>query len=225
MSSWPFFLIFFCFYGFTLRSVITTNCISSTSSSVSLSLQEVDREKRYGKILHQYYAEFYDKTNFIVAEPEQDFHLRIFSKAIKHAAGPVSDFTEVILNPKINLEIHCFLLGFFTRVFKKENGHATYSQFLQFYTATLYEKRSEIFQVSPQTIQTFVFPLLKDLVGTGNFLNYSMLFPVLRCHFNAEIALELFKIHMRQYFERESAESFLEHEVFKHGLDLLNLYS
>ena len=220
-------LLLLCFYP----SVFGSSTPSNSSPNSSLTYLNEDRMEKYGLLIRQHLDEYYFKTGLTFSKFEEDFHAKIFCKALKFASGHSSDFNEVIFDPKISLKVHCFLLEFFVKVFEHEiiESFATYSPFLTFYTTTLAAQLYEIFNVPPQTIQKFVFPMLKSLVNTGNFLNYSMLFPILRNHFTEDLTSQFYKIHTRQYFLRggikEEFENALELEVFKNGIEFLGLYS
>ena len=169
----------------------------------------------YKTLFSCYMAEFnlFENVDF-------DSSSKIFTQVMNLLLGRAANLKEIIFDPQISLKVHCLLLDFFMKNFDA----ADHSSLLKDYTAALY-RRTDLFNfASPEVIHKFVFPTLRSLINTGNFLNYSMLFPVLMNHFTEELGAGFYQIHIRQYFMKKGRESALEFEVFKFGLEFLSLY-
>ena len=222
-----FILPFLCqvFGSMTTSPSISSITSSTSDSSASAGGSNDDRVERYITILRYHIDDFTFKSNYAIPQSDKKLHEQIFTQALNFVLGRPHNFNQVISDPKVSLKTHCLLLEFFVKILELESiGEATkYSPFLKHYTIGL-SVRPELFNVPPNVIQNFVFPALKALVRTGNFLNYSMLFPVLNDHFTDLWESNFFKAHIRQYFVKDAPETALEFEIFKLGLEFLNIY-
>ena len=203
-------------FGSLTPSLSASTSYESCDSLASLNnLNNQDQVQVYKTLFSCYMTEFdlFENVDF-------DSSSKIFTQVMNLLLGRAANLNEIIFDPQISLKVHCLLLDFFMKHFDA----ADHSSLLKDYTAALY-KRTDLFKIaSPEVIHKFVFPTLRSLVNTGNFFNYSMLFPVLMNHFTEDLGAGFYQIHIRQYFLKKGRESALEFEVFKFGLEFLSLY-
>lgn len=195
------------------ESCVSLVSLNNLNSPNNPNIQE--QEQVYKTILSCHMTEFNLTENV-----DFDSNSKIFTQVMNLLLGRAANLNEIIFDQQISLKVHCLLLDFFVKHFDA----ADHSSLLKNYTVALSQRTDLFYFASPEVIHKFVFPTLRSLVNTGNFLNYSMLFPLLMNHFTEEVGSGFYQIHIRQYFMKNGSENALEFEVFKFGLEFLGLY-
>ena len=200
---------------------IFTSRNSSNDFLISVNREQDDRIAKCKEIFKGHFESYTLRTRFSIPEYMEEFYAKIFTKAVRYASKLTTSFAEVILDSKVGVPFHCFLLEYFLKVLKFNQG---YSQFIRFYSEAIALNHSASLQNS-QVINLHVFPLLIELVLTGNFLNYSFLLSTFIMRFDEIQKNQIYSTHFRQYFSRlNEDETPLEMESFKCGVEFLNLY-
>lgn len=230
-------LFFTCFHAFSLSlfyfattfpSIIyssssQTTRESSTDSHNSL-VFEARRPAHVKEIFINHLSEY---TRFPIDSDYEKLYLRIVKKACLFAAGHRSTFSDVINDTSVSVPVHCFLLEFFVKVLLHENefkSGSIYSHSLKSYSDAL-SSNLNVTLGPIEIFNTHVFPLLKILVSTGNFLNYSMLYSQCFDLLTDTQKDSLFTSHCRQYFSKPKAiDEPFELFAFKQGIDFMTLY-
>lgn len=223
------YVVFFFYFYFHLSSFSTASPVSTSETLSPLWSSDSlprDSESIYecNEIFKKHLEDYTIRTRFVVPKELDDFYTSVFIKAVLFAAGTFASFDEVIFDGKISVAIHCFLLEYFLLVLRQDDEGFCYSQFVRKYSdsiALTHLARNEDIQV----IYLHVFPLLKELVFTGNFLNYSFLLSTCVGGLNSDQKDQIYSSHCFQYFSRiNERETEIALEIFKCGLEFINLY-
>lgn len=203
--------------GMTTRS-------ASSECLVQLNPEE-DEQKRCSEIFTGHLTSYTLRTGFTIPTGKEDFYCEVFRSAILFASKQSNDFVQYVSDKRISVTMHCFFLSFFVEVMRSKTVSSNFGcKFVQEYSEAIALK----LDAASEDIQVFinhVFPLLKELVASGNFLNYSYLLRTCVNDLTDGQADQLYTIHCLQYFGNESeAEYGLKFEVFKFGIEFLNLY-
>ncbi len=220
------FSLFLFYFATTFPSVTPSSPTSKTRETSIDSINSLISEARSAHIKEIFINHLSEYTSFPIDPDYEQFYLRIYRKACLFAAGNRSTFSDVINNTSVSVPVHCFLLEFFVKVLLHENEFKSsiYSRSLNSYSDAL-SSNLNVFLGPIEIFNMHVFPLLKKLVSTGNFLNYSMLFSQCFDLLTDTQKDSLFNSHCRQYFSKPAVidESF-EFFVFKQGIDFMTLY-
>lgn len=198
---------------------------SSIESLASLNTPDHDRIFVCDEIFRKHFVEFNLRTDLNILT---GFNIEIIPKAVYFAAKLSDSFFEVISDEQISIPVHCFLLEYFLKVARLDHrSNYFYAQFIRVYSEAISSQFIKKFSENDhQIFSGFIFPLLKELVSTGNFLHYSILLSSCIDRLNSEQKNELYSIHFYQYFNVQNAqqESALDIETFAFGIEFLNLY-
>lgn len=150
----------------------TTVEISSPRCSLSASLIfDSDKIFQCNEIIFKEHLERYTiRTRFSIPDGYDEFYSEIIIRAVLFAANVPTKFNEVIYHSRISVPFHCFLLEYFLLVLKQEHVgyHYFYSRFIGKYSDSIaihHQANSE----DSRVINIHVFPLLSELILTGNF--------------------------------------------------------
>ena len=176
------------------------------------------------EIFNKHLEDYTIRTRFVIPEYLDDFYITVFSNAVSFAAFSSPNFDKFIHDTNISAPIHCFLLEYFLLVMREEPFIFCHFKFVQKYSNSL-ALTHQVDLEDSSVINLHVFPLLIKLVLTGNFLNYSFLLSTCVKYFDSFQNDQIFSSHCLQYFynlkEKETSVSL---EVFKLGLEFINLY-
>lgn len=206
----------------TTEEISLTSRNSSIESLVTLNNPDLDRIFVCDEIFKRHFADFYLRTDSNNAN-RVDFE--IIYKAIQFAAKVSNSFVEVISDENVSIPVHCFLLEYFLKVARFDHQSIYfYSKFIRIYSEAISSKVGRSITENDRIVNVFIFPLIKELVSTGNFLHYSILLSTCINHLNFEQKNELYTIHFSQYLNRQQNESEIDIETFAFGIEFLNLY-
>ena len=220
----------FCYFiaSFSASSPETTVEISCSRSSPieSIIYESSDKIFKCNELFKEHFQRYTIRTSFSVPEGLDEFYTETFIKAVLFAANVPNNFKEVIYDSRISVPFHCFLLEYFLLVLIQEQGgsHCFHSQFIGNYSESIAINHGANSEDS-HVINVHVFPLLNELVLTGNFLNYSFLLSTCVNRLDTKQKDKIYSSHCLQYFLRlNDQETTLEFETFKCGIEFLNLY-
>jgi hypothetical protein len=219
------YLVLFSYFSVLLSSA-SSSSPATTIESISPRTSSISTDKIFkcNEIFKKHLEGYTVRTRFAIPLDMDTFYADIFIKAVFFAARTSKSFDEVIFDNRVSVTFHCFLLEYFLLVLGQEREGFFYSELIYKYSKAIALTHHSNLEDS-HVINVHLFPLLNELVLTGNFLNYSFLLSTCVDRFNSFQKDQIYSSHCRQYFfHLQEIETSLELEAFGFGIEFLNLY-